>query len=395
MSFLLIIDESNEHSSESNVAAYVKRLVIRPWLVNTAANHPPGLSLRRSILSNVNEILDLNYHSREQERRLQKCLRNDIKLVVCALEAMQYIKEYAIEGDEEKPYHLQFYNEFFTPMLQRWAGQLTKLTIMVPPQCLNDLASVRLRNLETLEYHFRTGSQSSKDIDDTHNGFLVFVNNLKDSLESISFISTFASINLDITRIYKSLGTFPKLRSISLSAPYNGTHLSDPLVFVHFLEKHRPTLEDISLLTSRCTDHSMPGNPETTNWIQKILASIHTPFPRLRSLALAMRPLRAPLTNVANFLEMHMYTLDSLTLADRAFNPSEFPPFMETSSGFLDLTGLRHFRVKFDNFYPEILYYLASKMPRLISLEIECSSIRSYHSPTDRINSNSVSYTFS
>ena len=288
---------------------------------------------------------------------------------------MENIKEYFIEWNEEDNYHPELYKACSTPVLQKWMGQLTKLTIKVPPQLVKSLAAVRLRNLETLEYHFCTGQMSPQDIDDIHNGFLVFVNNLKDSLEYLSFISTHTSHNLDITRIYKWLGPFPKLRSISLSVPYDGAHLSDPSVFVQFLENHRSTLKDISVLTSRSTVHSTPSDPESKNWIQNILTLVNSPFPRLRSLALALRPLRAPLANVSDFLEMHMSTLDSLILADRPFDYSEFERLIKTSNGPLDLMGLRHLRVKLYNFSPTILYYFAFKMPELTSLDIECRSI--------------------
>ena len=346
----------------------MKRVVIRPWFII-----PPRVT--PNIWTNIHEILDPEYVQKETEQRLQKCLRKDFALVVSALDAMENIKEYFIEWNEENDYHPELYKACFTPISQKWIGQLTKLTIKVPPQLLKSLAAVRLRNLETLEYHFCTGQMLPQDIDDIHNGFLVFVNNLKDSLEYISFISTHTSLNLDITRIYKLLGTFPKLRSISLSAPFDGAHLSDPLAFVRFLEKHRSTLKDISVLTSRCTVHSRPSDPESINWIQKILTSVDIPFPRLRSIALAMRPLRASLTNVSDFLEKHMSTLDSLILADRALDYCGFERLLKTASGPLDLEGLRHLRVKLTNFTPSILYYLAYKIPGLTSLDIECSSI--------------------
>lgn len=358
------------HDSDPDVAKYVKKVVIRPWFITPPMVIP-------NIWTNIQEILDSEYIRKETEQRLQKCLWEDFALIVSALDAMENIKEYFIEWDEENDYHPELYKACFTPIIsQKWIGQLTKLTIKVPPQLLNFLVFVRLRNLETLEYHFCTGRMSLQDIDDIHNGFLVFVNNLKDSLEYLSFISTHTSHYLDITRIYKLLGPFPKLRSISLSVPFDGAHLSDPLAFVQFLENHRSTLKEISVLTSRCTVHSRPSDPESKYWIQKILTSVNNPFPRLRSLSLAMRPLRTSLTNVSDFLEIHTSTLDSLILADRALDYYGFERLLTSASGRpLDLEGLRHLRVKLTNFTPSVLCYLASKMPGLTSLDIECSSI--------------------
>ncbi|KAF8811244.1 hypothetical protein BYT27DRAFT_7231726 [Phlegmacium glaucopus] len=358
------------HLVDRRVARYVKRVSIRPWLIRLPA-------IRLSLWVNIHEILDSDYIEKENQQRLRKCLQKDIDLVVSAFDAMRDIKEYDICWDENSGYHPELYKAFFTPILRKWTRHLVKLTIKVPPRFLGSLASVRLINLETLEYHICTGELPSGEIDHIHNGFLVFVNNLKDSLECISFVSTHTSRNLDITRIYRSLGPFPKLRSISLSCPFDGSHLSDPSVFVQFLEKHRYTLNSISLLTSRPTTHSTPG-PEYINWIQDILTSVHSPFPGLRSLALALRPLKAPLTNVSNFLKMHMSTLDSLILADRALEFYEFAALMITHCSRFDLAGLRHLRIKLNNFCPDILYYLASEVPGLTRLDIECISIKSH-----------------
>ena len=368
------INDSMRHDSDPYAAEYVKKVIIRPWFISP----PPRVN--PNIWTNFYEILDPAHVGRETELRLRRFLWEDFALIVSALNPMKNVKEYFIEWDEEKDYHIELYKACFTPISRNSMGQLTKLTIKVPPQLLESFVSVRLGNLETLEYHFCTGQMSLQDIDDIHNGFLVFVNNLKDSLEHLSFISTHTSLNLDITRIYKSLGPFPKLRSISLSAPFDGAHLSDPLVFVKFLKKHRLTLKNISVLTSRCTVRSTPSYPESINWIQKILTSVDSPFPGLQSLALAMRPLQTSLTNVSDFLEMHMSTLDSLILADRALDYSGLEQLLESASRPLDLGGLRHFRVKLANFSPRILYYLAFKMPGLISLDIECSSIINHRS---------------
>ena len=351
----------------------MKRAVIRPWFIDP----PEVTSTRLHRWTNFNEMID---PGRVTERRLQKCLQEDIGLILRALNSLENIKEYCIEWNEESHYHPEFYAACLRPISQTWTRQLSKLSIKVPPQFLKSLAPIRLENLETLEYHFCTGQTSPQIIDEMHHGFLVFVNNLKDSLECMSFVSTHTSQSLDITRIYKALGPFPKLRSISLSAPFDGSHLSDPLVFVQFLEKHRSTLKEISILTTRCTVHSRPTNPESIDWIQKILTSIESPFPRLRRLALSMRPLRAPLINISNFLEMHMSTLDSLTLADRTLDYREFERLLKTSSGPFKLEVLRHLRVKLNTFCPTTLLCIAIRMPGLTSLDIDCYSTTSCRS---------------
>ena len=344
----------------------MKWVLICPWFIN----HPGAPArLHQTIWTGINKIIDSAYVAKKRERGLRK----DSALVLRALSAMENLQEYLIVWNEDSLYHPEFYKACFTPISQKWP-QLSALTIKIPSQLLKSLASIRLGNLETLEYHFCTGQMSCQDIDEMYNGVLVFVNNFKDSLGCLSFVSTHTPYTLDITRIYRSLGHFPKLRSISLTVHFNAAHLADPLAFVEFLEKHRSMLEHINVLTSRCTRsdcavQSMPSNLEN---IQKILTSIHSPFPRLRSLALAL-PFRAPLTIVSDFLEMHMATLDSLILADRALGCHELERLFKISPFIFE--GLRHLRVGLITFCTHTLFYLASRMPGLTSLDIECHSL--------------------
>ncbi|KAF8154767.1 hypothetical protein B0H34DRAFT_717780 [Crassisporium funariophilum] len=292
---------------------------------------------------------------------------------------MRNIREYHIDWDETRPYHPEHYQAFLTPVLEKWTDLLVKLTIKVPPQILKSLAKVHLRKLEILEYHFSTGMMAFKDIDDAHDGFLVFVNNLRDSLQAISFSSTHTSQNLDMSRIYRLLGTFPKLNSVSLSIPFDGGHLCDPKTLIRFLEKHRSTLKNLNLFTSRCTVHVTPSDPECILWIQHILASVHTPFPQFRGLGIALRPLRAPLDALYRFLSMHSSTLHSLILTDRKLGCHEL---WKTVSETVDL---RHLRLKLDGLCPELLFDLASSLPGLQSLRIECSKLHVHSRSRTRI----------
>ncbi|KAF8908193.1 hypothetical protein CPB84DRAFT_1767547 [Gymnopilus junonius] len=340
------------HLREPNVAVHVRRLVVRPWLVQPRTKSPR--SRTENIIVRFLELLDPHYTKKKAEQRLQKRLRKDIANVTTAFQHMTQLEDYTLEWDDTRAFHPEFYKAFLAPALEIWSPQLVKLTIKL-------LGHVRLLYLETLTFHFTTGTLSSKDIDSQHEGFVVFVNNLKDSLCSLSLISSNSCRELDISRIFRKIGFFPALRQIALSIPFDGAHLSDPMAFVNFLEKHRLTIKDIDISASRCTPRATPGDPEYHNWVRRIIGSLLTPFPHLSSLGLALRPLRASLDVLVHFLDMHSSTLDSLKLTDRVLNVGELRAIFRPIS------------VKMDEFSATLLSELALLFPYLKLLKIECA----------------------
>lgn len=357
--------------SEPNVAIHVRHLAIRPWLVQPRTKSPR--SLTENLIVRFLEVLDPHYTKKKAEQRLQKRLRKDIENVTIAFKYMTKLEDYTIEWDDARGFHPEFYKGFLTPALEIWSLQLVKLSIKVPPAMLSSLGHVRLPKLETLIFHFTTGTLSSKDIDSQHEGFVVFVNNLKDSLCSLSLSSSNNCMELDISRIFRKLGSFPTLRKIALSIPFDGAHLSEPVAFVNFLEKHRLTIKDLDISATRCTPRSTPGDPDYHNWVQRIIGSLHMPFPHLSSLGLALRPLRAPLDTLVRFLDMHSSALDSLKLTDRVLNVGELRAIFRPISGQVLAPGLTSLQVRMDEFSATFLAELALLFPHLNSLKIECA----------------------
>jgi len=168
------------------------------------------------------------------------------------------------------------------------------------------------------------------------------------------------------------MGVFPALRKISLSIPFEGGHLPKPSSFVQFLMKHQ-TLNHINLFASRCVIRWAPSHPDYVNWVQNILSSTPKPFPQLRGLGVALRPLRAPLNILTEFLRMHP-DIETLHLEDRALDTTQishlFPRFI---SG--PIVDILHFQTKVEALTPDLIAYFAFKFPNLRKLKIECSQI--------------------
>ncbi|KAF8178502.1 hypothetical protein BJ912DRAFT_984042, partial [Pholiota molesta] len=302
---------------------------------------------------------------------LQKRLTKDTKRVTAAFTAMTELQEYSINWDESDRFHPEFYRAFLVPPLEVWAEHLTTLSVRVPLSMISSLARLRLTHLESFTYHFCTGNTPLKDIDDAHDGFVVFVNNLKDSLQELSLLSTSTSQHLDLSRIFRTLGVFPSLKKVVLSIPFDGGQLSDPMTFVRFLKKHRGSLKEFNLLTTRCSSHSKPGDPEHINWIHHILQSIKRPFPLLSGVGIALRPLKAPLGTLVDFLDLHSSTLQSVSLMDRSLCVDEIESLWPVggSEGILDL------HVKVEALSASLLARFARGFPNLKTLKLECNRV--------------------
>ncbi|PPQ95142.1 hypothetical protein CVT25_011027 [Psilocybe cyanescens] len=362
------------HLCDPNVATHVKKVEIRPWLVQPRTKS--HRSRTENLIVQFLELLDPYYTKKKAEQRLQKRLGKDVTRINAAFKQMKNVTEYTIYWDDSLGYHPELYSAFLTPTLETWSSHLVKLTVKVPPTMLNSLARIRLPKLEEFVFYFCTGSLSFKEINGAHDGFVVFLNNLKDSLTSLAFLSTHTSQDLDLSRIFRKMGFFPSLKKITLSIPFDGGHLSDPMTFVRFLERHRATLKDIDLFSSRCTPRIKPGDPDFINWIQRIIGAVHVPFPQLRSVGMSLRPLRAPLDSFIRFVDMHSSMLDSLKLTDRALSHSEVLTVLRSPSvtGFppLDVTELQ---IKVDTLSAHLIVDLASLLPHLKILKIDCGKI--------------------
>lgn len=249
---------------------------------------------------------------------------------------------------------------------------MVTLSIKLPPELLSLLVRVNLPRLENLEVTFHMAGLQERDIHIALDGFIVFVHNTKDSLRSLSILSTCSSENLDLSRLFKLLKRFPRLCSVSLSIPFDGGHLSNPASFSSFLEMHRETLQRLSLNASRCTPvHTGKYDPDCINWIQRIMLSVHVPFPQLRSLELALRPLRAPLHILSDFLTKHCPTLESLILNDRILTFADVECILEPFESIQpEALTLKHLQFRVSYLSPELLFLLASRLPRLRSLSV-------------------------
>jgi hypothetical protein len=289
---------------------------------------------------------------------------------------LRNLTEYGLGWDPHRSYHPELFQAFLCPILDHIGPKLIRLSITVPPEMLFSLAPISLPRLEYLEVGVCTLEMPRSDIDVILDSFTVFVNNLYPTLRLFSLSSRVPSHFLDLTRFFTYLGTFPHLDTFCLSIPFDGAHLSSPSNLVEFLNNHRRTLQHLQLSTSRCSPTDTPLDPSCKYWIPNILSSLANPFPRLRGLQLALRPLKADLTPITTFLKQHAPTLDTLTFTDRQLTFDEVAMIVDAVA---DPTGealeLKQLHLQVLYFSPALLNFLAAKLPRLVLLDLGFSEV--------------------
>lgn len=347
----------------------VHRLNIEPLFVPLRVKS--SWSLRRFV-RNLFPDLQRRHLNRRTTKRIQKHIAHVMKTVV----TLRNLTEYTLRWDPnhkncEHP-ELVLFQAFLSPVLKHIGPKLVKLSLTtIPLETLASLSPITLPHLEYLDIGICTQQMPQKDIYVIFDSFTVFVNNLYPSLRSLSFSSRVPSRFLDLTRFFAHLGTFPGLHTLSLSMPFDGAHLSTPSKLVDFLTKNHSTLQHLQLSASRCSPTDLPLDPSSKYWIPNILSSFPEPFPRLHSLHIALRPLKADLTPIYTFLKQYSRTLDSLTLADRQLTIDEVAMVVECLADFTgDALGMKELRLHVLQLSPALLILLAERLPQLLLLEL-------------------------
>ncbi|KAG6820462.1 hypothetical protein H0H93_000216 [Arthromyces matolae] len=363
----LLQNLSNPNDSRG---AVVREVIIEPWQVQLPLK--PSHKRGASLWAFVCRMMNPDYAELQMERRVEKRLKKDIRLVTDAISAMPNLSRYSLQWKDRCSYHPELYRAFLTPVLEHIKGSLRILSLNVPPETLHFLAPVSLPHLESLSVHLCTMKTPADEIENIFDSFVVFVNNLYPSLESLSISTRVPSRFLTLDRFLSHLGKFPKLQSMALSIPFDGPHLKSTAQVVRFLDNHRQTLRHLQLTTSRCSDSRVP--PESIYWIRNVLTSLDTPYPRLHSLHLAIRPLKEDiLMTWMNFISSH--SIDTLALTERSLTYNELKVTLEALGCDEFSHGLKHLRLRLKYLSPAILELLASKVPHLVNLELAFGDI--------------------
>ncbi|KAF9462543.1 hypothetical protein BDZ94DRAFT_1261151 [Collybia nuda] len=352
----------------------VRRLEITPWLVKPRVKsyRNQGVNLWRI----VTHLFDPDCETREMNELTRKRVKKEVDRISEVVKKLSNVTEYKLGWDQNRGYHPEFFHAFLCPVLTRMWDRLVILSLKVPPEALQSLASISLPRLQELEVTVCTLDLKRKEVDGIFDSFTVFVNNLFPTLRSLCISSVLPSQFLDFSRFFNHLGFFPQLDTFRFSIPFDGAHLSSPVVLSKFLTKHQKTLRHLQLTVSRCGTYDIPLPPSSKYWIPNILASLGTPGPQLHEIHLALRPLKADLAPVASLLRQHARTLKSLTLVDRRLTYQEvqfildavIDPVSETCS-------LRHLHLRICHLSPPFLDLLSSRLPRLAHLELDFAEV--------------------
>ncbi|KAG6868584.1 hypothetical protein C0993_000849 [Termitomyces sp. T159_Od127] len=356
---------------EFDRGAFVREVNIKSWSTHPSLehSHERGAGLWASIHSFFTPG-----HQWEQPVRDSERMEKDIRLVTDAIRAMPQLCKCSL-GCEDESYHPRFYRALLTPIFfAHIKDNLHSLALNVPPEVLHVMPSVDMPRLESLSVGLCTNKKAEEEINRIFDSFVVFVNNLLGSLESLSIASRAPSQSLKLDRFFKMLGTFPHLQSFSLSIPFDGSHLSSPDQVVNFLNKHRHMLKHLRLHASRCLPVDTPVDADSKYWIPNTLTRLSMiSYPQLYDLDLAVRPMMMDLTPLIRFFELQ--ALDSLTLTERALTYDEVKAILDVTCK--HPRGLKQLRLRVKYLNLDLLELLARMVPRLSLLELKFGETRS------------------
>jgi hypothetical protein len=351
----------------------VRRVDIRPWQIErrVIAQQPQGFfgSLRHRLVHLVCQR-DEQLIGSAEEAYVRRKVSKAVKMITKAVQHLPNVQEYKIQCQQSDCD--DFFVHGLIPTLMNWEKTLTKLTLCVPPGELVNLPAVRLLRLESLELIFCSAATNPREF---HfmvlDPLMVFVNNLYPVLRSFSVTATRNAANVDLTPLFKGLGTFPHLRKFQLSMPYNGSSFSCIQPLLSFLARHT-SIQCFWLSTSPTAPRNAPTPIELQEWIPSILKSLDDSFDDIQEINVALRPLRAHsiFTTLSDFLSTHGPNLSSLTLTeDTTLHFKEVHEMLKprNSHGF---THLKRLSLHVQHISAELFSFLAQTFPNLQELEI-------------------------
>jgi hypothetical protein len=356
----------------------VRRVEIRPWQIErrVIARQPQGFfgSLMQTLVHLASQRDEQSIGSAE-EAYVRRKVSKAVKRITQAVQHLPNVQEYKIQFQQTDCD--DFFVHGLIPTLKNWENTLTKLTLCVPPCELLNLPAVRLLQLESLELMFLSAATDPRAFRFmVLDPLVVFVNNLYPVLRSLSITATRGAANIDLTPLFKCLGTFSHLRKFELSMPYNGSSLSCIEPLLSFLARHK-SIQCFRLSTSPTAPRDAPTPVELQEWIPSILKSLDDSFGDIQEIDVALRPLRAhsTYTTLSEFLSTHGPNLSALTLTeDTTLDFKEVHEMLKPRNSY-SFIHLQRLSLHVQNISAELLSFLAQTFPNLLELEIASMSL--------------------
>ncbi|KAF8634691.1 hypothetical protein AX15_000749 [Amanita polypyramis BW_CC] len=351
------------------VKPYVRRIEIRPWHVECRVVERGCWNIWGHFLQWVSHAEDQLSRSADEAYAQRKAAKA-IKRINKAVKDLPNVQEYRIQCRQGTC--LTSFVGGLIPALTNWKYGLTKLTLCVPPDKLSGLARVELYRLESLDLVFWTAALEWDYFRFmVLNPLVVFVNNLYRTLQSLSVSATKCAGDVDLALLFKSLGTFPRMRNFELSMPYDGSSLSSIGPLLSFMAKQKG-IQSFKLSTTPVARRAVPTSTELKEWIPGILKAIDSSFGNIQDVSIALRPLKTKSTLAAliGFLTTHGQNLMSLSLTeDNSLGFQEVQEMLSTrtSYGFFHLQRLS---LSVERLSVALFSFLAETFPNLKELEI-------------------------
>ncbi|KAF7308413.1 hypothetical protein HMN09_00690100 [Mycena chlorophos] len=350
-------------------SSFVHTVRIQPWLIRAKEYRPPsGWRILYSCVSASAHNEDKYESQMQLVRRVQKQTR----LLADTIRGFPNLHHYHIDWDEG-PVQDEFLVAVLDALIPTIGRNLYSLNLKIPLRHMLALPNLSqyLPRLETLSLTIHTGSHDAQDVAQRMEGLVFFLNCLLRNLSSLTLNTTPTSMYLDLGVLFAHLAHGRRLKAFALCIPFDGGHLPNPKSLRRFLMQHSPTLESLTLETTRAAACPRPSATSNYFWIRDAIKDHHPPFPVLANLSLALRPLRTDLSPLLLSLS-GLCSLEQLKLGER---PLEFVELWRLLEVLSQAPKLRKLNVRVRWLSPEIVDALAACLPQLEVLQLDFAEI--------------------
>ncbi|TFK35794.1 hypothetical protein BDQ12DRAFT_263937 [Crucibulum laeve] len=247
--------------------------------------------------------------------------------------------------------------------------------MLLPPITLHKLKTLRITFVEQFTVYDITGIQAISDyIVPLINIHAPILQHLQISNPSMVYTSY-----ADLSKIFRSLGPFPRLETLSLLIRFNSLNLSEPSGLQRMLQENTT----IRMLELRHTDqYSRERESQQDGYMRgnNHLLYGNMVLPHILELKLGLRMLGGVYNPGFPSIARMCCAITSLTLFDRSLPLAELNSALRAFSACLHLQS---FSVPVQILTPEVLDLIAQKLPFIRKLEVAANAICGYiNSPT-------------
>ncbi|KAJ7119688.1 hypothetical protein C8R44DRAFT_706574 [Mycena epipterygia] len=358
-----------------SIAGRVRRLHVRAWfieyLIQKESLVPPSyVATSKRWLSRHLRLPSTPLRIESSTSGRSSAARDILESMTAAVRLMTQVTEYSFEWRDLSPTADTL--RFLTAARLAFGVSLRKLTLHAQlGNFTNLLSTVDFDNLEELELNFdHDPGDVRADVALLRDSIAPFVNHFRRSLGTLLISS---ASKMDLSPLFYALAPFPRLRKFAAHVAFDSAHLSDPGGLVRILRTNSDTISSVQLGRSFAASSDEALDLRST-WSGLSTAMESDPAVLSNLAALKIPALRNFDATIA-CLRRSANTLTSLCLVDYFLTERELVELVQIFSHRPFDAGLKSLHIGVAYMTPDLLDFLASRLPGLLNLNLVLSGL--------------------